>query len=378
MRIAIFEKEHYEGAFPVIKLFDVPGNTITIITSADTHPRFLDLFKAKSNRYSWQILPVDSKARFFKALYRCLKEINPDILYINTISDNHLLYWFVLRNLHLHRTVMTVHDINCLFESRPSLQFRKMIIHIGKKRLLRRIDEFNVVADTMTAYLRTKTNKNSHNVPGSVFEERYFPQPISGVINIVVPGSLDKKRRDYKQVYELASSASKEGLSLNITLLGGYWNESGKSIAARAAEFQSDYCKIKVYPVAIVDQDEFDKQMDAAHFVFIPSMIKATICGDTPEIYGLTKSSGNIFDVIKHAKPFIVPAGLMVSQLLLTSCFRYNSIDEIVVFLKMLVHSPIDYDIWQRNALANSQNYTIEKVRERNQALFNGQIGNDS
>ncbi|MEI9807412.1 MAG: hypothetical protein WDO16_05755 [Bacteroidota bacterium] len=44
--------------------------------------------------------------------------------------------------------------------------------------------------------------------------------------------------------------------------------------------------------------------MDTAHFVFIPSVIATKICGDIPETYGISKSSGNMFDVIKHAKPF--------------------------------------------------------------------------
>jgi hypothetical protein len=44
MNITIFEKEHFEGAFPVIKLFDMPGNNITVITSGETHKRFIDLF----------------------------------------------------------------------------------------------------------------------------------------------------------------------------------------------------------------------------------------------------------------------------------------------------------------------------------------------
>ena len=261
MNIAIFEREHFEGAFPVIKLFDLPGNAITVITSDDTHRRFLDLFKENSNRYNWRILPVNSKLSFFTALYKIIREIKPDILYINTISDNHLLYWFVLRMLGIQRTVMTVHDINCLFASRPSLHPRQMIIHLGKKRLVNKVDEFNVVADTMTAYLRTKTKKNSHNIPGAVFENRYLTQSVFGTINIVVPGSLDKKRRDYEQVFDFAAEANKLRLSVNIVLLGGYFDDVGKSIAMRAGDLETEYCRIKVYHTAVVDQDEFDRQI---------------------------------------------------------------------------------------------------------------------
>jgi hypothetical protein len=372
MNVAIFETEHFEGAFPVIRLFDKPGNDITVYTSQETHKRFADLFGANMNRFNWIILPGNSKRRFFFSLYKNLKKQNPALLYINTISSNHLLYAFVLTRLHLKRVSLTVHDINCLFESRSAFGFRKAVIHWGKKSLIKRATEFNVVADTMLPYIKTKAKgKAVHNIPGCVFEARHIQQSISEALRIVVPGSLDGRRRNYDRVFELADLANKEKLPVQIILLGGWTDEYGKSIINRAAAFKAGHCSVISYDTMVVDQAEFDKQMDEAHFVFIPSVINTKICGDIPEVYGLTKSSGNIFDVIKHAKPFIVPVGLTVSLNLQTSCFTYNFVGEIVSFLKSFIVSPAQYNRWQDEALKNSRYYTIDKVRERNPALFN-------
>jgi hypothetical protein len=372
MNIIIFEKEHFEGAFPVIKLFDMPGNEITVITSEETHKRFIDLFGREADKFKWVVLTATQKLIFFYSLYRNLKKEKADVLYINTISDNHWLYAFVLSLLRFKKFILTVHDINCLFESRPSWNLRKEIIHKGKKKLLKKIDEFNVVSDTMIPYLQSKViEKKIHNVPGAVFENRNCLQDISSPIKIIVPGSLDKKRRDYEQVFELASAMEKEKLSLQITLLGGFSDDYGKYIIQKADQLQSEYCKILFYKTSIVDQREFDQQMDAAHFIFIPSVVNTTICGNIPEIYGITKSSGNIFDVIKHAKPFIVSRELTIPANLQTSCFKYENISDIAGFLKKITSSTIDYVEWQKQAFANSKNYTIEKVRERNASLFN-------
>lgn len=373
MKIAIFETEHFEGAFPVIKLFDIPGNEITVYASPGTHKRFSDLFGENAGRFNWIILSPGNRPGFFSSLYKNLKKQKPDVLYINTISNNHLLYAFVLSLLSIKRVILTVHDINCLFESRPSLNFRKAAIHWGKKKLVRQVDEFNVVSDTMIPYLKTKTKqKKTHNIPGCVFENNYSSQPIKSMVRIVVPGSLDKRRRDYEQVFQLAAIVDNEKIPLQIILLGGYSNEYGKAITERGNSFKSDHCKIITYDVEVVDQEEFDRQMDAAHFVFIPSVIDTKICGNIPEIYGITKSSGNIFDVIKHAKPFIVPAGLTISDSLRLSCFKYQNPGDVVAFLKSFITSPGKYEHWQMLALENSQNYTIEKVRERNASLFDG------
>lgn len=371
MKIAIFETEHFEGAFPVIKLFDTPGNNITIITSGETYNRFADLFGTDTNRYNWTILPSTGKLRFFYSLYINLKKQKPGTFYINTISNNHILYALVLFLLRIKRVVLTVHDINCLFESRFSWHFRQAIIHWGKRWLLRQVDEFNVVSDTMTPYLKEKAReKPTHVIPGAVFERKQSTQTIKDSLQLVVPGSLDKWRRDYEQVFGLAAIADKEKLPLRIILLGGYHDEYGETVLLRANKFEPGYCKITAYNTPIVDQAEFDRQMNASHFVFIPSVIDTKICGDIPEIYGITKSSGNMFDVIKHAKPFIAPAGLSISSQLQTSCFKYNGATDLVTFLKKIIAEPQEYNKWQEYALNNSQNYTIDKVRENNVTLF--------
>jgi hypothetical protein len=371
MKIVIVEKEHFEGAFPVIKLFDKPGNEITVLTTAAMHRRFLDLFGNEANQYKWAILPQKGKLQFFYSLYKQLKAEKPDILYVNTISDNHLLYAAVVKRLPIKRKVMTVHDINCLFESKPSWNFREAIIHYGKKKLIKRINEFNVVSDTMVPYLQTKAGgKPTHNIPGAVFENRYSPQAIKDSLKVVVPGSLDKRRRDYEQVFDLARIADKENLRLQIILLGGLMDAYGKNILDRALRFESEYCKITTYQTHIVDQEVFDQQMDAAHFVFIPSVVNTNICGNIPETYGITKSSGNIFDVIKHAKPFIVPAVLTISPSLQSSCFKYNKVADLADFFKKMLSVSTEYEDWQKRALENSWNYTIKKVRERNSSLF--------
>jgi hypothetical protein len=371
MKIVILEKEHFEGAFPVIRLFDQPGNDITVFTSAETLQRFMDLLGPAAGRYQWTILPTSGKVSFFHALYIQLRQQRPDLLYINTISDNHLLYALVLRQLHLPRVIMTVHDINCLFESKPSFGFRSQIIHRGKKKLVRQVNEFNVVSDTMLPYLKSRVGgKPTHNVPGAVFEGRAVQQMITERIRLVIPGSLDRKRRDYEQVFELARLAGQNSLPLDLVLLGGPHDDYGQGIIARASEMKGSPVQLFTYAEAVVDQAEFDRQMDEAHFVWIPSVVTTQICGSIPETYGITKSSGNIFDVIKHAKPFIVPANLTIPHNLQSSCFQYQGLDSLASFLGHLLQSPMEYDRWQLEALQNSRDYTIEGVRKRNPSLF--------
>jgi hypothetical protein len=346
-----------------------------IFTDAHTYDRFADLFKEAVNRFQWEILDNSgSKWRYFRQLYRSAKKHQLDLFYLNTISNNHIFYAWVIGLLRIPRVVITIHDINCFFKSRWSVNARPLTHHIGKKAIIKRVKEFNVVADTMIDYLRETTHgkKQVHNIPGAVFERGQTTLSLTSPLHLVVPGSLDKKRRDYNQVFDLLQAAETRQLRLHITLLGGYADEYGKGIVQRAAALKTSYATVTVYDTPLVLQDEFDRQLDNAHFIFIPSVVNTAICFDIPETYGLTKSSGNIFDVIKHARPFISPQSLRIPVTLESSCFRYSSIEQLTDFLAGLVQSKNDYGQWQLQALVNSQEYTIAKVRERNPTLFPG------
>lgn len=373
MKTGIFEMEHYEGAYPVIQLFDLPANQLVIFTDAATYARFADLFKTEVHRFQWEILDrTKGKWHFFSQLYKAAKKHRLDLFYLNTISNNHLLYAWVIRLLQVARVVITVHDINCLFKSRRSAQLRQMIHHIGKKALIKQVREYNVVSDTMVDYLRETTNNavQVHNLPGAVFESEQATLTIGDRLHLVVPGSLDKKRRDYQQVFDLLTAAEASQLPLQITLLGGHSDEYGKGIIQQAAALKTTFATIRFYDEQVVHQDEFDKQLNAAHFIFIPSVVETAICFSIPETYGLTKSSGNMFDVIKHARPFITPRSLRISPRLESSCFRYTSIEHLLLFLTDCMQHRESYQTWQQQALANSKAYTIPKIRLENPTLF--------
>lgn len=372
MKVGIFETEHFEGAYPVIKLFDMPGNQLVIFTTPATYKRFADLFRENVSRYEWVIVHPKPRLQFFSSLYRAARSRQLNLFYFNTISNNHIFFAMVMARLPQMRIVLTLHDINCMFNSRWSFAPRELAHHIGKKRLLKYVGEFNVVSDTMVDYLHTKTGDQRpvHNVPGAVFENDQTPVTIREYIHLVVPGSIDKKRRDYNTVFDLLHLAEQKQWPLQITLLGGYTDAYGKEIVEKAKSFKTNHTRLQFYDTDVVHQDEFDRQLNNAHFIYIPSVVQTAICFDIPETYGLTKSSGNIFDVIKHAKPFIAPQNLRISATLESSCFKYNSLNDLGEFLTGLWSHKAGYAQWQEQALTNSMKYTVAKVRERNPTLF--------
>lgn len=373
MKTGIFEMEHFEGAYPIIQLFDMPANQVVIFTNSYTYQRFVELFKEDIDRFQWVVIDKNrNRWLFFWRLYKAAKKHQLDLFYVNTISNNHILYAWMIGLLRINRVVLTVHDINCMFRSPWSFQPRQFIHHIGKKALIKRVKEFNVISEAMIDNIReaTRHQKKIHNLPGSVFNIEQPVLTINDHIHLVVCGTLEKKRRDYDQVFELVKAAEGKQLPVYITLLGGYLDEFGRSVVQKAMALKLKYARLFVYDSKLVHQDEFDRQLNNAHYILITDVIDTAICFAIPETYGVTKSSGNVFDGIKHARPFIVPQKLRMPANLETSCFRYSSNNELIGFLSGLYQKKNEYMPWQQRALENSKQYTVARVRERNPSLF--------
>jgi hypothetical protein len=194
-------------------------------------------------------------------------------------------------------------------------------------------------------------------LPGAVFENNQAAIVIGRPVKIVVPGTVERSRRDYTQVVDLVCTAQASGLQPEITLLG----------AAKEKILQPG---IITYD-GVVPQPEFDEKVRGAHFLFAP-IVPGTVSPDgTREIYGTTKASGNIFDIIRYAKPAFVPDYIEMPPDLESACLRYHSVEEIVAQIKKMTDDPNLYRVLERNALESSLNYTVEKIRAGNPELFN-------
>lgn len=372
MNIGIFDTEHYETAYTLVRLFDIPGNSITVYTNTQCFTILKELFEEQVDKYRWEIQGAgETHASFIRRMNKTVRLHRTELFFYNTVSNNHLLHALMLKNNPGMRSILTLHSINSMLTPPFPSGFKSLVRNIGKKMLMKEVKELNVISETMLGYLNEKTGHSRviHNIPGSIFEEEPPLVQIIDRICIVIPGTIDRKRRDYSQAIELLIIAENEDLPLDIVLLGAPYEEYGNQIIENARRIETFATSFRVYET-IVDQHEFDRQMKAAHFVFIPSVVESTERNGTKEIYGLTKSSGNIFDVIRHAKPYIIPSGLRVPANMEQSAFRYNDVQSILGFLKSVFEDPATYQPWQEKALNSSRNYTIEKVRRSNSSLF--------
>ena len=369
MKLGIQETEHFEGVYPVIRLFDNGHNIIYLFVNQETADRLYDLLGEDAKRYMWVIrLTNESTWSYCKRMIDIIKTDEISFLYLNTVSMHHVVYAWMLYRLPQLQTVLTVHDVNCLFHDKPGLSPRSIIKYIGKRLLSKRVNAFNTVSETVKAYLDSESggSRPIFTVPGAVYEEELPVTPIDEIIKIVIPGSIDRRRRNYEMVFELLTLTL--DMPVQFILLGGGDDDYARSIWLRCSALKTD--RISWYETRIVDQEVFDMWMDNCHFVWVPSVVETSICDGIPEVYGITKSSGNIFDIIKHAKPFIVPRSLEIDPVMESSSFRYEKLTEIKDYLNFIITHKAAYHEKAIAAQNVSGSFTIEAIRKKQYPLF--------
>src|SRR5690349_12868760 len=150
MKVAIFETEHFEAAYPLIRLFDTGDNDITVFSYAASERQLKYMLGDRAGRYHWiQPQPGQSKISFIGAVHDEIKKQKIGLLYLNTVSDNFLFYARLVSGLPGVRVIMTVHMINNLFETKGQPGLRRLVRSLGKKRLVKAVSEFNVLSSTM-------------------------------------------------------------------------------------------------------------------------------------------------------------------------------------------------------------------------------------
>lgn len=377
MKIAIFETHHAEAAYPVIRLFDNGKNELTIFSYEEAYQHLKYLLRDDIQRFNWVIRKKQqSKISFILTMLQETRKQNIKLLYLNTITNNFIFYALLIFLLKKVRVIVTIHSINNFFNHRFSMRPRRLIRTIGKKLLISVTKEFNVISKPSVNYLESKLPKNKtvHCVPNAVFDELFSIQiqpSIEEYIHIVIPGTVEKRRRNYNQVFDLMLRMNESKIPFSITLLGKLYEDYGQEIMAKAKDWNKKYNNnVHYYENDEVDQLEFDRVLATATFLFLPLEMETIVDDDIVEICGTSSTSGNITEVIRHAKPFIIPKPMAIDPILEKGCFRYTTTDEIASFILLLWQTPDLYQSLLNYSLEASRNFTVNKIRNRISAVL--------
>lgn len=369
MTIGIYESEHFETVYPVLRLLDNGQHTISVYTTEAVASQLKTPLGNDWNKFNW-ILKEESQSirSFILSVTKHAAQQGYDSFLLNTVSNNHLLFARMTQKMPGTAFYLVVHDVNNLVKSHSSFGLRKMLRHIGKKQLLKKVKGFFTISSRTTAYLSgfIKDGRPVKWLPGAIFEETNYAQGkllLNEPIRIVVPGSLDSRRRNYQEVFEFASLIADIKMPVEICLLGGATGTDSAALLEQCKKTAEKNRFFSFYEIPEVPFEEFDRKMRAAHFIWVPSKVNTVMADDIKETYGLSKSSGNMFDAIRFAKPLLVPKELTIDKEQEEAAFVYASKDELIKLLSDCLEQTTVYDVWTNKALQVSRKYSVSNLQ---------------
>ncbi len=369
MKIAIYEIVHLDWIIPLAELLGKTSYEISFFVH-NSMKKDLETALAENvyNKYEWVYLKEGNILFHYRYLDEKIETNKYDIFWLNTSDSKHLVFAILKFKYSKMRLLVNIHAVNNFFKSKWSINIKRSLRHISKKILAKVTDTYLVNAERMSKYI--KENKLTYK-PCYTIAPVYYKEKNNNILNIntftvVIPGSVDERRRDYK----IALQAWKIFLRRKNLLA-----EARLILAGRITEYAKDIMNlynieetlkqtIVLYTKDIPECD-FQQLMADASVILSPQVIETNTEDNIIEIYGITKNSGNSYDAIRHAKPFIVPDQLIIPEMLKLSTTRYTTAIDLANKLLDLFENTDHYKQQCQKAKESSEFFSYNATRDK-------------
>ena len=236
-----------------------------------------------------------------------------------------------------------------------------------KNEWLQKMDGFIFGHDIVAAYVKDKYpqwhQKYLMAIPFSPFLEMGMtPKSGNDEIKIAVPGTISNRARDYVPVWQALQKLreTSEIKMVTISFLGKAVGHEGQHWAEKFQKLSTVNMKVKIYSDELSFED-YEKDLANADFLILP--LKNQSCYYSSKEY-LNESyfSGTVFDMIKVAKPSLMPAGFPLPGSINKLTLRYKDADELYKIMIEWIKNK-SYNSLDRSGLI--EEYSIKKITRR-------------
>ncbi|HEX6333432.1 MAG TPA: glycosyltransferase [Flavisolibacter sp.] len=364
MKIAIYETVHLDWVLPLCELFGRRSDEVSIFTNIDFREDIEAVQKHQFNRFTWHFADPEAGVRtFYRQLRQFFTTDRFDVILLNSVDARHLVVYAALRNQTRAKVLINIHDIRNFFMHPFRPELRSLIRSAGKKILQQRADGFLVNARAMKEYMEAhQLTKKPVFWLSPVIEKATVPTTGGEFLHVVVPGSIDERRRDYDFVLDAVEAVHTQVPGrIHLTFAGRPVGDYGSRIIGRMQEL-GELGIPTAFSEDEIRETKFQEIIASASVLLSPLRIKTSIRDATEEMYGLTKCSGNIYDAIRHGRPLVLPAGVRPPEEIVTSCLHYDSIDSLQEILLQMAQEPGHLATLTIRAVENSGKFSFEKI----------------
>jgi len=266
-----------------------------------------------------------------------------------------------------------LHNVNkwTSFSINPFTYPKNFIDLFFRYKFLNQFNYFITNSPILSKMLLKKSNKQTFIIS---FNFNYSNQKVlnettSSKINILIPGIVDQKRRDYVSFLKIFYKyiINNPNSNIQIELLGSLKNNSEIISLIKKINMEKNFSII--YYTKFVDDEKFNNRIIKSDIIF--SNLKQNINKQGfNEIYGLTKESGISFIIAKYSKPAIIPEWQKVFTQIEDQLIKYYKYSEICgIFTEIELNKDLIHSL-QTNAVRNKKKlfsfYKKEELKFQN------------
>lgn len=389
MKIAILEENHFEVLDVYVKIFQSAFGEKSVFVITNTN--ILQLLEQQIEEEHLLITDNISRNKSLSDLiFNFLQTQKIDILLYNTIEIGEYafadaLVKKVISNLST-KVVLTLHNINSfvkpsLFIAKHPKSFLKNIISIyRKKRLLKSVSALNVLCENQASYL-----KNIIGYPNTVLyvppciansnHEKSVSSEPSGskkLVTITILGGVDKNRKDFPTILNAFKLLGDTCKFFHLQIIGATKGEYAIEVKNSLLQLARSCSLVFSFPEEgqpILSNKQVSEILTKTDFLLCPTVPVALYEGNK-EYYGLSKSTGNFYDIIRYSKPAIFPEAIPIPDSLKKSVLTYSDSASLAGLLRSLQANLSLKNDLDKAVISAQESYALLKVAKSVQEQF--------
>lgn len=349
MKIIIYETTHFETLSALVTLCDTVFESVTIFLTQRSFEQFQPIVAAirltQPVHFEVQMANEPNRA-YIKRFFRYVQIQNFSHVHINTLDHNQLYFTYWLMKLKPTHISMTIHSINGYKTFRFN-NLKNCTESIAKLFLYQKVDYYRVLGPAMKAYFETFFNKKKVvYIPGNFFDDKPEPRIRSNTdyFSIMVPGTVEAKRRDYQLVIRFFKKYRDKLSSIKpikLILAGNANSAYGKQILSRLKQLNNDVFVVNGYNTDI-ETNEYTSLFCCSSIVWNPILVETRSLENVVEQSSISHSPGFLIDQVHYGRPGIIPAAIQVHEKLKDCNFYYENEDDLLkIFLEILTNDQL-------------------------------------
>ncbi|HEX3010209.1 MAG TPA: hypothetical protein VHO90_21610, partial [Bacteroidales bacterium] len=176
--------------------------------------------------------------------------------------------------------------------------------------------------------------------------------------HVVIPGSVDLRRRDYTIVLQTIRALS-HLKHIRFVLLGAPSGKDANEMMNELEKFPETVTCFRKF----VDDSKYEKLMSGANLVLGP-LYKFFDTNEATEEYGISKETGITFAIIRYALPGIFSSQVTVMDEIKSGVLFYNDASHLAEIITDLSADKEKYLLLKQQAHLNSKKFEAARVKE--------------